>query len=95
MDAAGAEAIPTLPKLRAAMSQRRQSPKPMWRLISRLMGMEMKLQQYEQGRRFCDQAALISGVEGLHRVWDSPQSLPSAEEIANPELWTRRVLATV
>jgi uncharacterized protein (DUF2342 family) len=28
----------------------------------------------------------------IARIWDGPESLPSAEEIAEPERWIERVL---
>ena len=39
----------------------------------------MKLRQYEQGKRFCDAVAAEAGIEGLNRVWESPEALPSPE----------------
>ena len=95
MDAAGAQAIPSLAQLRASMSVRRQAPNPLWRVVSRLLGMEMKMRQYEQGRRFCDAVVAASGVDGLNRVWAEPAALPSAGEIENPGLWLDRQKATV
>ena len=54
MDAIGAEVLPSLPRLRAAMNRRRESRGLPWRVLERLLGLELKLRQYEVGRRFCD-----------------------------------------
>ncbi len=54
MDAVGAEVLPSLPRLRAAMNRRRETRGLPWRVLERLLGLELKLRQYEVGRRFCD-----------------------------------------
>jgi coenzyme F420 biosynthesis associated uncharacterized protein len=106
MDAVGAEMLPSLPRLRAAMSRRREGRGLPWRILERLLGLELKLRQYEDGRRFCDAvvaagaknrnggrdgAGGIRGPELLARVWDSPENLPTAAELASPDLWLARV----
>jgi uncharacterized protein (DUF2342 family) len=32
-----------------------------------------------------------TGMAGLNRVWTSPETLPTAAEIADPKLWLARV----
>jgi coenzyme F420 biosynthesis associated uncharacterized protein len=94
MDAVGAEVLPSLPRLRAAMTRRRVTRGLPWRVLERLLGLELKLRQYEEGRRFCDAVVRAGGEEGprlLGRVWRSPQDLPSAAELHAPELWLARV----
>ena len=54
MDAVGADVIDDLPRLRAAMERRRADRTGLLRLFEKLIGMDMKLRQYEQGKRFCD-----------------------------------------
>jgi coenzyme F420 biosynthesis associated uncharacterized protein len=90
MDAVGAEVLPSLPKLRAAMSRRRESRTLPWRVIERLLGLEMKMRQYEVGRRFCDEVVDRGGTEALARVWSGPEQLPSNEELREPARWLAR-----
>jgi len=90
MDAVGAPLLPSLPKLRAALNARRRSQSAPARLLQRLLGLEMKLRQYEQGKRFCDAVVREGGVEALNRVWTSPQMLPSSVELDAPLQWLRR-----
>lgn len=90
MDAAGAQVIPNLERLRSSMSARRQQQKPLWKLLGRLMGMEMKMRQYEQGRQFCDAVVREAGVAGLNRVWSEPDALPSLAEVGEPSKWLAR-----
>jgi coenzyme F420 biosynthesis associated uncharacterized protein len=90
MDAVGAPLLPSLPQLRAALDARRRSQSAPARLLSKLLGLEMKLKQYEQGKRFCDAIVREAGVEALNRVWDSPEMLPSSDELDAPSQWLGR-----
>jgi coenzyme F420 biosynthesis associated uncharacterized protein len=91
MDVIGAEALPSLPRLRAAMNRRRGDRGLPWRVLERLLGLELKLRQYEIGRRFCDAVVDHGGPEGLARVWSGPDALPSMAEIEEPGLWITRM----
>jgi uncharacterized protein (DUF2342 family) len=55
--------------------------------------MDLKLEQYAKGERFVRTVAEAKGRPALARIWDGPETLPSAEEIAEPERWIARVLA--
>ncbi len=90
MDAVGAPLLPSLPRLRAALDARRRSQSAPARLLQRLLGLEMKLKQYEQGKRFCDAVVAEAGVEALNRVWSAPEALPSSAELDAPGRWLAR-----
>jgi putative hydrolase len=90
MDAIGAEVLPSLPSLRAAMTRRRQERGLPWRVLERLLGLEMKLRQYEVGRRFCDAVVEEGGPHALARAWTGPEALPSASELQAPAAWLAR-----
>jgi uncharacterized protein (DUF2342 family) len=90
MDAIGAEVLPSLPRLRAALDRRREVRSFPWRVLERFLGLEMKLRQYEVGRRFCDAVVSDGGPEMLARVWSGPEALPSAAELKAPEQWIAR-----
>jgi coenzyme F420 biosynthesis associated uncharacterized protein len=90
MDAIAPGAIPEHGRLRAAMDARRRSRSAPERVIERLLGLNIKLQQYELGKRFCDAVAAQAGIEGLNRVWESPDALPTIEELSRPEAWLER-----
>ena len=91
MDAIGAEVLPTLPRLRAAMTRRRENRGLPWRVLERLLGLELKLRQYELGRRFCDAVVQAGGEQALAPAWRGPESLPSGEELERPSLWIARM----
>jgi coenzyme F420 biosynthesis associated uncharacterized protein len=90
MDAIAAEHIPDHEKLRTAMDRRRSSRSAPQRMIERLLGFDVKLRQYEQGKRWADEVASLAGIEGLNRVWSSPEALPSSDELQHPRAWLKR-----
>jgi coenzyme F420 biosynthesis associated uncharacterized protein len=91
MDAVAPDLLPSLPKLRAALDRRRKSQSALSRLLGRLLGLELKLRQYEQGKFFCDAIVRVAGTEALVRVFSSPEALPTLAEISEPSSWLRRV----
>jgi coenzyme F420 biosynthesis associated uncharacterized protein len=90
MDKVGAEVVPTLAQLRAGLERRRSSRSTPLRVIERLIGLEMKLRQYRDGKRFCDAVAAAGGIAALDHVWDSKDMLPSSAELADPDRWMAR-----
>ncbi|MGZ4130227.1 MAG: zinc-dependent metalloprotease, partial [Actinomycetota bacterium] len=59
-------------------------------VFERLLGIEMKREQYAVGRRFCDIVAAQSDEETLAKMWDSADALPSLPELEEPTLWLAR-----
>lgn len=91
MDAAAADFGPQLSDLRRRLDERRARRGGFGDLIARLLGMDLKLRQYELGKRFCDVVADRSGPEGLLRLWRSPEDLPDLVELEDPGRWLARV----
>lgn len=90
MDEVGIGLLPSLPELRKALDRRRRSASAPARLLGKLLGLEMKMRQYEQGKKFCDEVVRQGGLEALNRVWTSPAALPSLGELQNPGDWIAR-----
>ena len=90
MDALGARLLPVFEGLREAMESRRRSRSAPERMLQRLLGLDLKLRQYELGRTFCDAVVERAGIEGLNRVWDDPDALPTGAELRHPERWLGR-----
>jgi len=61
-------------------------------VFERLLGIEMKREQYRLGRAFCDRVAELSDEATLARMWDTSESLPSLPELAEPRLWLARTV---
>ena len=60
-------------------------------MLERLLGIELKMRQYEIGRRFCDTVVDRQGPAMLTRAFESAQTLPSAAELERPALWLARM----
>jgi coenzyme F420 biosynthesis associated uncharacterized protein len=91
MDVIGAEMLPSLPRLRAAMNRRRESRGLPLRVLERLLGLELKMRQYALGRSFCDAVVAEGGPEMLTRAWAGPESLPRPDELEQPAHWLERM----
>lgn len=90
MDVLGEQLIPRQAELRAAMDRRRQNRPAPQRLIERLLGFDLKMRQYELGKRFCDGVVARGGIDALNRVWSAPEALPTLEELDEPARWIAR-----
>ena len=58
--------------------------------MSRLLGLELKLKQYERGKAFCDAIARVGGPASLRYLFSDHTALPTLEEIEDPAAWLRR-----
>jgi uncharacterized protein (DUF2342 family) len=93
MDVVAPDLLPSLPRLREALDRRRRSQSALSRLLARLLGLDLKLRQYEQGKRFCDAVVAQAGPDALRYVFSSPDALPTLGEIEAPERWLERTAA--
>ncbi len=90
MDAVAPDLLPSLPRLRKALDARRRDQTQLSKIVARLLGLELKLRQYERGKRFCDFVVREAGVAALARVFSGPEALPSLAEIDDPARWLSR-----
>ncbi|MGH9247722.1 MAG: zinc-dependent metalloprotease [Acidimicrobiales bacterium] len=95
MDRAALDRIPSAARFSRVLKQRRRQLDPLTRFIAKLIGLEAKLNQYEQGERFIEAVEDRGGPELLHRAFEAPENLPTLNEIRAPEQWIARMSATV
>ncbi len=95
MDATGEALLPDLPRLRKGLEKRRKERSGLLRAFERLIGLELKLRQYEQGKAFCDAVVAEGGIDALNRAWDSPAALPTLADLDDPSGWLRRTAVPV
>jgi uncharacterized protein (DUF2342 family) len=62
----------------------------MTRFLSWLLGLELKLRQYRDGKRFADDVVERAGIERLNRAWSGPEALPDEGELGDAEEWLAR-----
>ncbi|QSB05052.1 zinc-dependent metalloprotease [Natronoglycomyces albus] len=91
MDAVAQTHIRNLDLLRRRFDHRRHHPGPVQRLIRQLLGMDGKIQQYARGRAFVDHAIAEAGIDGFNRIWNTPDNLPTEDEIGRPQQWLQRI----
>jgi coenzyme F420 biosynthesis associated uncharacterized protein len=93
MDAVGERLLPDLPHLREGLERRRRERTGLLRMFERLIGLDIKMRQYEQGKAFCDAVVAEGGIAALNRAWEGPEFLPGLAELDDPSGWLRRVAA--
>ena len=86
----GHEMLSSFGRIEEAVRRHREGG-PGDRALERLLGLEMKLEQYRLGREFCARVAELTNETTLARMWDSPEALPSMPEFEEPTLWLARM----
>jgi coenzyme F420 biosynthesis associated uncharacterized protein len=91
MDQLGTRILPEFARIEEAMKRRHEERSQEDRAVERLLGIDMKLEQYRLGREFCDTVAERSDERTLARMWESAEALPSMPELEEPTLWLSRM----
>ena len=92
MDQAAPKLLPDLNRMREAMDSKRSEPAQGEQVLSRMLGLELKREQYRLGGRFCAEVARRWSEDALHRVWEGPENMPTLTELEDPVGWAARVL---
>lgn len=95
MDGVGPEVVPSVAEIRRKFNRRRQTANPLEKVIRRLLGVEVKLRQYAEGRTFVHAVVERVGMAGFNKVFESAESLPQFPEITDPPAWIARVYGPV
>jgi coenzyme F420 biosynthesis associated uncharacterized protein len=90
MDGVGPEVIGSVEDIRAKFTVRRQG-QGFDKIIRKLLGLDAKMRQYRDGAAFCKAVIARVGMDGLNKVWTSPNTLPTRAEIADPDIWLARM----
>jgi coenzyme F420 biosynthesis associated uncharacterized protein len=91
MDAVGDQLDPAYTDLRRALDRDRERRGLLDSIVSRVLGLEMKLAQYRRGKVFADEVVRSHGIRTLNRAWSDPDALPQPEELDSPAEWVERV----
>ena len=89
MHALGAQMLPSYARIDEAMRRYRETEQ-VDPVFERLLGIEVKREQYRLGRAFCDTVVQLTDEATLARMWDSAEALPSMPELEEPRLWLAR-----
>ncbi len=93
MDEVGEQVLPDVAGIRGRFeARRRQRRRGLDRVIARLTGLDLKLEQYRRGERFVTGVFVAGGDAAIARLWDGPASLPTDLEMDEPHRWVARIL---
>jgi len=95
MNAVGRETIPSYAEIARRFEQRQQQRTPAEQLFIRLIGLDVKLEQYRLGEQFADAIIQRYGRDVFRRIWEGPALLPTLDELRHPDDWARRVTGRV
>jgi coenzyme F420 biosynthesis associated uncharacterized protein len=93
MNHLGADLVAAQARMAGILSARRNA-RGATALLHRLMGLEMKMRQYEVGEAFVDAVTDLAGFRALDAAWRGPAHLPTLAELSAPADWLARVGAT-
>jgi coenzyme F420 biosynthesis associated uncharacterized protein len=91
MEVAGRRILSTYDRIDEAMKRQHEERTQEQRAIERLLGIELKLEQYRLGRGFCERVVELTDEETLSRMWQGAEALPSMPELEEPRLWLARM----
>jgi coenzyme F420 biosynthesis associated uncharacterized protein len=88
MEQVGSEMLPEFSKIREGLNRRKAERSSVERLLEGLLGIDLKPAQYRQGERF---VRAVAGADQLSKLWESPATLPTPDELGEPAKWLSRV----
>ncbi|MCP3938718.1 MAG: hypothetical protein GY708_25500 [Actinomycetia bacterium] len=91
MNRAARDHVPSVDRFAKVMQQRRSQSKGLARIMQKLIGIDAKLAQYEQGERFIEHIEAERGDRAVDVIWSDVSLLPSMDEIKEPSQWLLRV----
>jgi coenzyme F420 biosynthesis associated uncharacterized protein len=91
MDAVGPAVVPSVEHIRSKFNSRRSTGNKGEQVIRRILGIDLKMRQYQQGSAFVKAVVEEAGMSTLNLVWTSPATLPTKAEFNDPIKWLERV----
>ena len=91
MNAVGRSLLPNYEMISRRFEQRLERRSQADRLLAKLTGLDVKLEQYRLGEKFIDRIVLERGHGFARRVWAGPDFLPTMAEIREPGRWLERI----
>jgi coenzyme F420 biosynthesis associated uncharacterized protein len=93
MTRAAGDMVPNAERFERILRERRRNSNPLSRTVMRLAGIEAKLNQYAAGARFIGAIEDAEGERAVDRCWQSPEHLPTLDEVRVPANWLARMAA--
>jgi uncharacterized protein (DUF2342 family) len=89
MDRIGEREIVDVQRMSSALKARRKDPRTA--AFMKLIGIEMKLKQYQQGARYNEDVERAASWDALSMAWESSDTLPTIDEIGDASKWLDRM----
>jgi putative hydrolase len=87
----GAPMVPAFGMIDEALRRHRVERGKAASFVDRLLGLELSRDHYDEGRAFCEGVVERTGIEGLQRLWQRPEMVPTPAEVQAPGLWLARI----
>ena len=91
VDLAGSRLIGSHGRLTEALRRERVERGQGERMVERLLGVELRQEQYDRGTAFIRGVVERAGTDALGRLWTDPRALPTPSEVEAPGLWLERI----
>jgi putative hydrolase len=87
----GQRLIPTFDRIHEAKKRHRVERGEAERFIETLLGLKLERAHYERGQAFVEGVVQRAGLEGLNKLFDGVEMLPTPSELTAPGLWLARI----
>jgi putative hydrolase len=91
MQQVGRKMLPAFDRIDEAMRRRREERSQEERMVERMLGIDLKREQYRLGGAFCERVVELTNEQTLALMWTNADSLPSMPELEEPRLWLARM----
>lgn len=91
VDTVASVVVPSAATIGEAVRRRRIESGPNDRFVEQLLGLRLTRDQVARGAAFVNGVIERAGNDGLARLFESPESLPTPSEVDAPGLWLARI----
>ena len=91
MDSIGETLIGSYSMITEALRRRRVEAAAGDRFVERILGLHLNAEQYDRGTAFTAGVLERAGTDGLSRLFDNAETLPTPAEVDAPGLWLARI----
>lgn len=91
LERVGGRLVTSFAQIHEAMQRHRLERGEAARFVEGLLGLKLEREHYERGAAFCAGVVERAGIEGLNRLWEREEMLPTPAELDAPGLWLARI----
>jgi putative hydrolase len=87
----GARLVTSFGRIDEALRRRRLERGSAGAFLDQLLGLDVTRDDFEAGRAFCAGVVEREGMDGLNRLWERAEHVPTPAELDAPGLWLARI----